>query len=129
MSGYLMDIELPKFSFLFPFISLSVPPTVTVSPNRGIAHVGQDEFKIKCNASGFPNPVISWKKIDGEINVARIQAIGNELIIKNPSPIDSGTYKCLAVNNIGSSYANAVIVVIRTLLLFLLLTLQPAAVT
>ena len=100
--------------FDFNFFSSSspvVPPTVTIYPKRPITYDNQDEFKMKCNANGFPKPTVSWERIDRDLNNVGIQSRGDELIIKNPRDTDSGYYKCLAANEVGTFNASTIVVV------------------
>lgn len=93
------------------FAYLSVAPVVTISPKRALAYDNQAELKVHCNAKGFPAPTISWMRIDSNSSNSRVHVNGNELSLKSPRSSDFAIYKCFAVNKVGTSNANTVIMV------------------
>ncbi len=48
------------------FLSCAVPPTATVGPRSETASVGQT-VQFTCQASGSPQPRISWSKEGGQL--------------------------------------------------------------
>ncbi|XP_048091589.1 matrix-remodeling-associated protein 5 [Alosa alosa] len=79
-------------------------PTLTTQARRGVA------VQLNCAATGLPRPEIAWETPDRTRLVVSPQPrlFGNKylhpqgaLIIQNPSPSDSGFYRCTARNVIG----------------------------
>ena len=95
----------PSFTYLL------VTPMVTIFPKRALAYDNQAELKVNCKARGFPAPTTSWMAIESNIGNSRVHVNGNELIVKNPRSSDFAIYKCVAVNKVGTSYANTIIMV------------------
>ena len=63
-----------------------------------------------CNATGNPAPTISWYKDGYDIsNGLRIilSPSREQLTIRKVNRIDSGHYKCLATNRVGTDTSNA----------------------
>ncbi|OWA50996.1 hypothetical protein BV898_15496 [Hypsibius exemplaris] len=78
-------------------------------------------LSLQCRVKGFPRPRILWYK-DGvrldhrpphrrDIHIRRKKKRTSILRIKKTSPGDSGTYRCVAVNVIGSSQAEVTVTV------------------
>ena len=52
---------------------------------------------LDCKATGDPQPVISWKKQDGQLPAGRSrQLINGTLVIRDITMKDRGIYKCIA---------------------------------
>ena len=74
------------------------PPRFTVKPPaKVVAWVG-GSLKLNCSATGDPQPVISWKKQEGQLPVGRSQQISGSLVIRGITINDKGIYICVAVN-------------------------------
>ncbi|XP_073415578.1 hemicentin-2 isoform X1 [Dendrobates tinctorius] len=85
------------------WLAVQEPPRVQIeSSSTQLSHGG--EVKIRCDVSGYPEPQIYWKhgdtflSNDGKHRII----IGNILLIKDPSPEDSGNYTCVASNSLGT---------------------------
>ena len=65
---------------------------------------------LSCNATGNPEPTISWTK-DGSLisSNSRISLSDNnkQLTITNVSRTDSGEYRCVANNSLGNDTSNS----------------------
>ena len=97
--------------FLFLFISLSVPPKISIAPVREPQlSVGQN-YTLKCNASGDPHPNITWTK-DG-VPVNQFNASGYLLHLVNVQRKDAGSYRCTASNGYGDDATTVSIVSIK----------------
>ncbi|XP_075981849.1 hemicentin-1-like isoform X2 [Anticarsia gemmatalis] len=83
-------------------IIVHVPPKILNEyPNKTFTPIkGDAELRIKCEASGYPEPTITWKK-DG-VNIVsgsdHYDIIDGVLIIKNIDEILAGSYECSAIN-------------------------------
>ncbi len=67
---------------------------------------------LSCNATGNPEPTISWTRNGSPINTidnSRISfsAFKKRLTIRNMSRTDSGEYRCVATNSLGNDTSNA----------------------
>ena len=59
-------------------------------------------FRLFCNASGNPEPNISWKKTG---DASLLFPDGNWLTVQSATPQHNGTYQCIATNEAGSVHA------------------------
>ena len=96
--------------FFFLFI-VRVAPQITTQPQVGSVIEG-DNVTLSCNASGNPEPTISWRR-DGSLVSSGDQRIsfeaGNrQLTITNVNRADSGEYLCVADNSEGNDTSNAI---------------------
>ncbi|CAG2237867.1 unnamed protein product [Mytilus edulis] len=62
-------------------------------PTEVEAHEGED-VTIECVAIGLPQPVVSWDKYGGSFPKERTDTIQGNLIIRNVTQEDTGTYLC-----------------------------------
>ncbi|XP_075041291.1 hemicentin-2 [Mixophyes fleayi] len=84
------------------WLSVHEPPRIQIeSSSTQLSHGG--EVRIRCDVSGYPEPHISWKHGDTLLNNDSKHTIidGNILLIKDASQEDSGSYSCVASNDLG----------------------------
>ncbi|RMX58472.1 hypothetical protein pdam_00022152, partial [Pocillopora damicornis] len=84
-------------------------PLITIHPERKTPMQGE-KITLSCNATGNPEPSISWVKDGSPINSnSRINfSQGNKrLTITNISRTDSGKYRCVARNRVGNDTLNS----------------------
>ena len=65
---------------------------------------------LSCNASGNPEPTISWTKDGSPINSNSRNSLSEDnkqLTIANVNRTDSGEYRCVASNSVGNKTSNA----------------------
>ena len=96
---------------LFFLFIVRVAPQITTQPQVGSVIEG-DNVTLSCNASGNPEPTISWTR-DGSLVSSGDQRIsfeaGNrQLTIRNVNRTDSGEYRCVADNSEGNDTSNAI---------------------
>nr|ASU04347.1 Dscam5 [Mesobuthus martensii] len=93
-----------------------VPPKWSKEPNDKSVVMGQAVL-FDCQAQGFPEPVIRWKKSGGDsetdfqviISSQNIQILENgSLSIKESIKEDEGNYMCQANNDVGSGLSTVV---------------------
>ena len=87
-------------------IFTTVPPSLA-SPAQGTT------FQAKCQAEGYPRPVITWSRSVLPLAAGRIEVNQGTLTIKNLSPADSGLYDCVATNIMGTKKTRINVVVQR----------------
>uniref|UniRef100_A0A8C9ZXF3 Immunoglobulin superfamily member 10 n=1 Tax=Sander lucioperca TaxID=283035 RepID=A0A8C9ZXF3_SANLU len=94
-----------------PVIIIAYPPRITTGPPPSVRAVTGTPIQLNCAAIGIPKPEISWELPDRSVLSAAEQGrpMGSELlhpqgtlIIQRPTASDSGTYKCLAKNHLGT---------------------------
>lgn len=94
-----------------PVVVIAYPPRITTGPLPTIRAVSGTPIYLNCVAIGIPTPEITWELPDHSRLSAAEQGRpkGSELlhpqgtlIIQRPTVSDSGTYKCLAKNYLGT---------------------------
>ena len=96
------------------FSSIIDAPKVSLAPSGSsylsVAYGGAIEAI--CNATGYPEPKVTWHKVDGEIlQTESATGASSVLQISSAEGRDSGLYKCQATNNVGNSEASLLIFV------------------
>ena len=77
-------------------------PTVVVSPVTLTVNEG-GLASFQCSASGNPEPVAVWSKLDNQSEVTQSAILGGTLQLTNVTGNDSGVYQCSATNILGDS--------------------------
>ena len=62
--------------------------------------------------TGYPAPVVNWKKSSGQLPQGRVQYKNTALQISNVRKIDSDAYFCSAVNLLGNAERKTLLVVV-----------------
>lgn len=92
-------------------VILGYPPRITTGPPPSIKAKIGTPVQLSCAAIGIPKPEITWQLPDLSVLSSAVQGrpMGSELlhpqgtlIIQRPSASDSGTYKCVAKNHLGT---------------------------
>lgn len=76
-------------------------PTISKFSSYVKHTVGFRHTKLKCKATGYPEPTISWSPIKQQRRF--IDSNLGMLTIKNPRPEDAGVYICTASNKCGQA--------------------------
>ena len=80
------------------FLVVVSPPRFIVKPPAKVFPGVGSTLTLDCKATGDPQPVISWKKQDGQLPAGRSrQLINGTLVIRDITMNDRGTYKCIAL--------------------------------
>ena len=69
----------------------------------------QDPIDLKCEASGYPAPTITWTKDGGPVP----SAVAGVIHIGKSERDNSGTYVCKADNNVGQADQMKVLVTVN----------------
>ncbi|KAG2459685.1 PGBM protein, partial [Polypterus senegalus] len=105
------------FGITHSIASLTVkgPPTVSVTPKGTIRVKVGEPINLECNGAGDPRPTVTWRRLND----------AQKLIIQSPVPMDSnavmqilaarhedsGTYVCVARNQVGTVQAQVEVIV------------------
>lgn len=72
-------------------------PHFTVRPPAKFEVGKNQNITVHCQASGDPQPTITWTKENGELSLGRSKVnVDGTLQIWNPKEEDSGRYTCVA---------------------------------
>ena len=104
-SKFISSTQLQQFPFpvneSFISILFVVAPQVAVSPKALVASPGSN-VSFQCNASGIPDPVITWTK-EGMILPKKHLVANDILTLTSLVGLDEGRYLCTATNAAGVS--------------------------
>ncbi|XP_012944719.1 basement membrane-specific heparan sulfate proteoglycan core protein [Aplysia californica] len=78
------------------------PPIISVQQDYTTAALGSPA-QLRCEASSFPEPRISWMKEEGDLPDEHSVTDGGDLYIPRVREEDAGTYNCLASNRFGTT--------------------------
>ena len=78
-------------------INSSDPPRITAKPNDLISPNEFEQVTIRCEATGYPPPKVTWIKLQTNQKVGN----GNTHMFHSIRRQDSGMYKCVAKNGVG----------------------------
>ncbi|KAM6223889.1 immunoglobulin superfamily member 10 [Rhynchocyon petersi] len=92
-----------------PVMVAAYPPRITHRPPRSILTRTGATVQLPCVAFGVPKPEVIWEVPESSVP----HHPKGTLVIQNPQTSDSGIYKCIAKNPLGSDYATTYIHVIR----------------
>ncbi|NXG10602.1 IGS10 protein, partial [Sakesphorus luctuosus] len=101
-------------SITIPVIVTAYAPRIMGRPPPAL-HTGPGAaVQLHCVALGIPKPEITWELPDHSVLSTAHQGRGSggellhptgTLLLQNPQPSNSGTYKCMARNPLGSDFA------------------------
>ncbi|KAL9883895.1 terribly reduced optic lobes isoform 7-T9 [Glossina fuscipes fuscipes] len=78
-------------------------PTVDVEPKAPQTITAGGQAMLYCTANGIPEPIVQWRRVDGQPLSSRHQ-IQNEpgyIIVNDITLTDAGDYECVAENEVG----------------------------
>ena len=100
---------------------IAVHPQVSLQPGPKFVTEGSDVNLPTCHVTGYPAPVVSWRKSSGQLPQGRAHYNNSVLKISNVRKSDTDAYFCSAVNLLGNVERKTQLVVV-TLPLF---TVKP----
>ena len=90
---------------------IAVHPQVSLHPGPSIVIEGSNVTLPTCHVTGYPAPVVTWRKSSGQLPQARAQYNNTALQISNVRKVDSDAYFCSAVNLLGNVEKKTLLVV------------------
>ena len=103
------------FVAVHPFVSLHPGPLYVIEESNATLPT--------CHVTGHPTPVVTWRKLFGQLPQGRVQSNSSVLKIFDVRKADSADYVCTATNLLGSAVQKTLLVVVS----FPRLTVKPPA--
>ena len=91
---------------------VAVQPGVTLHPGPSYGTEGSDATFPVCHVTGYPEPVVTWRKSSGQLPQGRAHYNNSVLKISDVRKSDSDWYFCSAVNLLGNVERKTQLVVI-----------------
>ena len=91
---------------------IAVHPEVSLQPGPSYAIEGSNITLPTCQVTGYPAPVVTWRKSSGQLPQGRAQYNNTALQISHVRKVDSDAYFCSAVNLLGNVERKTLLVVI-----------------
>ena len=90
----------------------AVHPRVSLHPGPYHVIEGSNVTLPICHVTGYPAPVVTWRKLSGQLPQGRAQYNNTALQISNVRKVDSDAYFCSAVNHLGNVERKTLLVVV-----------------
>ncbi|XP_059397826.1 cell adhesion molecule 1-like isoform X4 [Carassius carassius] len=94
------------------YLEVQYKPEVTIKVEfpQGLIREGEN-LELKCQAKGKPQPhQVNWVKVDDDVPSHAV-ITGSDLYIGNLNKSYNGTYRCVASNSVGETYADYILYV------------------
>ena len=91
---------------------IAVHPRVSLHPGPFHVIEGSNITLPTCHVTGYPAPVVTWRKSSGQLPQGRAQYNNTALQISHVRKVDSDAYFCSAVNLLGNVERKTLLVVI-----------------
>ncbi|XP_033641486.1 lachesin-like [Asterias rubens] len=106
----IIRLEVPSLPNIFTIDPSSSPYFIPSDPNRRYFNSTSDAI-LFCNATGSPEPNVTWERVDGNSSNGRLGLWGDTVSLRNVSAGDAGTYNCTASNGVGDVELSVEVVV------------------
>jgi len=93
-------------------LTVNVHPRVTLHPGPYHVIEGSNVTLPTCHVAGYPAPVVTWRKLSGQLPQGRVQYNNTALQISDARKVDSDAYFCSAVNFLGNVERKTLLVVV-----------------
>uniref|UniRef100_A0A672SP62 Cell adhesion molecule 1 n=1 Tax=Sinocyclocheilus grahami TaxID=75366 RepID=A0A672SP62_SINGR len=100
------------------YLEVQYKPEVTIKVEfpQGLIREGEN-LELTCQAKGKPQPhQVNWVRVDDEVPSHAV-ITGSDLFIENLNKSYNGTYRCVASNSVGETYADYILYVINRLVM------------
>ena len=94
------------------FRLFAVHPRVSLHPGPYHVIEGSNVTLPTCYVTGYPAPVVTWRKSSGQLPQGRVQYNNTALQISNVRKVDSDAYFCSAANILGKVERKTLLVVV-----------------
>ena len=96
------------------FLLFLVSVQLRISLNPGPRHaIERTTFTLPiCHVTGYPTPVVTWRKLSGHLPLGRVRYNNSALQISQVRKEDSDVYTCSAKNLLGKAEKNTLFVVV-----------------
>jgi len=91
---------------------VAVYPQVSLQPGPNFVTVRSDVTLPTCHVTGYPAPVVTWRKSSGQLPQGRTYYNNSVLKISDVRKSDSDAYFCSAVNLLGNAERKTQLVVV-----------------
>ena len=97
-------MEYLYFVAVHPFVSIHPRPLYVIEGSNGTLPT--------CHVTGHPTPVVTWRKLFGQLPQARVQSNNSVMQLFDVRKVDSADYICTATNLLGSAVQKTLLVVV-----------------
>ncbi|XP_074627718.1 obscurin-like isoform X2 [Acropora palmata] len=91
---------------------VNAQPRISLNPGPRYAIEGNTFTLPTCHVTGYPTPVVTWRKLSSQLPQGRVRYNHNALQISQVRKEDSDTYTCSAKNVLGKAEKNTLLVVV-----------------
>ena len=91
---------------------IAVHPRASLHPGPSYVIEGSSVTLPACHVTGYPAPVVTWRKLSGQLPQGRVQYNNTALQISHVRKVDSDAYFCSAVNLLGNVERKTLLVVV-----------------
>ncbi|XP_074627699.1 hemicentin-1-like isoform X2 [Acropora palmata] len=91
---------------------VNAQPRISLNPGPRYAIEGNTFTLPTCHVTGYPTPVVTWRKLSSQLPQGRVRYNHNALQISQVRKEDSDTYTCSAKNVLGKAEKNTLFVVV-----------------
>ena len=99
----------------FLLFLVSVQPRISFNPGPRHAIEGDTFTLPTCHVTGYPTPVVTWRKLSGHLPLGRVRYNNSALQISKVCKEDSDVYTCSAKNLLGKAEKKTMLVVVSLL--------------
>ena len=96
----------------FLLFLVSVQPRISLNPGPRHAIQGSTFILPTCHVTGYPTPVVTWRKLSSHLPLGRVRYNNSALQISQVRKEDSDVYTCSAKNLLGKDEKNTMLVVV-----------------
>ncbi|XP_067017624.1 uncharacterized protein [Acropora muricata] len=91
---------------------VNIQPRISLNPGPRHAIEGNTFILPTCKVTGYPTPVVTWRKLSGHLPLGRVRYNNSALQISQVRKEDSGVYTCSAKNLLGEAQKKTMLVVV-----------------